>query len=245
MNRSVVFAVALLVIVVGAAWWFLSGGPVEEPVVDVPAPVAPVAAAPEPAEEALPALADSDGLARELAEGFGMLGATADGLLLQEELVRRFVRVADAVAGGSSPARDLGPLAPDAPFTVIESGDEIFVDPASYDRYDGVGDAIARIDADAAVAAYRHIEPLADEVYSDIVGESRAFRPVLLRALSVLLAVPVVTDPSELIDAINRYRYADTALESLSLPQKHLLRMGPANVGRIQARLRQIVRLLG
>lgn len=248
MNRSVVFAVVLLVVVVAVAWWFLGGGTAEEPVADAPAPVAPVAAvpaAPEPEEAPLPALADSDGLTRELAEGFGMLGPTTDGMLAQEDLVRRFVRVVDAVAAGSSPASDLGMLAPEELFTVIERGDEIFVDPVSFGRYDAIGEAIARIDADVAVAAYRTIEPLADEVYSEIVGEARAFRPVLMRALSALLAVPIVVDPPELIDAINRYRYADRALESLSLPQKHLLRMGSANVGRIQARLRQIARLLG
>jgi len=245
MNRTVAFAVALLVLVLGAAWWFMRSGPAEEPVADIPAPVAAAPTESDPEEEELPALADSDGLARELAERFGMLGATADGLLAQENLVRRFVRVVDAVASGSSPAGDLGALAPEAPFTVTETGDQIFVDPTSFDRYDAIGEAIARIDAEAAVAAYRRVEPLADEVYSEIIGEARAFRPVLMRALAQLLAVPVVADPPELIDAINRYRYADTALESLSLPQKHLLRMGPANVGRVQARLRQIARLLG
>lgn len=244
MNRSEAFAVLLLLFVVGAGWWFLRGGTSEEPVTEVPAPVAAVPAAPDPEVVALPALADSSGLVRELAQGFGMIGATADALLGQEDLVRRFVRIVDAVANGSSPAGELDMLAPEEPFTVIETGDEIFVDPVSFSRYDAVGEAIARIDADAAVAAYRNIEPLADEVYSEIVGEARAFRPVLMRALSALLAVPVVTNPTELTDAINRYRYADRALESLSLPQKHLLRMGPTNVGRIQAQLRQIARLL-
>ena len=111
----------------------------------------------------------------------------------RKDLVRRFVRVVDAIAGGSSPGSELGTLAPEQPFTVVETGNEIFVDPASFDRYDAVGEAIARIDADAAVAAYRLIEPLADEVYSEIVGEASAFRPVLMRALTALLAVPVVT----------------------------------------------------
>jgi hypothetical protein len=150
----------------------------------------------------------------------------------------------DAVASGGSPVADLWPLAPEQPFAVTEMGEQIFLDPTSYGRYDGVGAAIAGVDAEAAAAAYRQIEPLADQVYSDIVGQPSAFRPVLQRALSVLLAVPVVTDPPELVDAINRYRYADATLEELSLPQKHLLRMGPANVGRIQARLRQLSRLL-
>ena len=245
MNRSVALAAVALVLVIGIARWFMRGT-VEEPV--TPEVSAPVAAAPvveSPPPEPLPALTDSDELARELARGFGAFGEPAEGVLAQENLVRRFVRVVDAVASGGSPASDLGTLAPEEPFNVIESGEEIFVDPSSYGRYDAVAEGIARVDADAAVAAYRLIEPLADEVYSEMVGESRAFRPVLMRALSTLLAVPISQDPPELIDAINRYRYADTALESLSLSQKHLLRMGPANVGRVQARLRQIARLLG
>jgi hypothetical protein len=183
-------------------------------------------------------------MTRGLADGFGATGPLAAELLGQDELIERFVRVVDAVASGSSPAAELWPLAPEQPFAVTEMGEQVFLDPASYARYDGVGAAIAGIDAEAAVAAYRQIEPLADQAYSEIVGQPRAFRPVLRAALAQLLAVPVVSDPPELVDAINRYRFADATLEGLSLPQKHLLRMGPANVGRIQARLRQLDRLL-
>ncbi len=246
MNRPVAIAAVVLVLVVGATWWYMSGGDGEDLDAVAPAPVveAPPVAEPPPLTP-LPALEDSDSMARELAQSSGMLGAVAAGLLEQEELIRRFVRVADAIAGGSSPASDLSALGPDRPFAVTETADQIFMDPASYGRYDGVGEAIARIDAEAAVASYRLLEPLADQVYSEMVGEERAFRPVLLRALAALLAVPVVGDAPELVDAINRYRYADESLESLSLPQKHLLRMGPANIDRIQARLRQIARLLG
>ena len=245
MNRSVAIAAVALVLVLGLGWWFMRA-PAETPVAaEVPAPVVAAPAEEPPAPEPLPALVDSDDLARELARGFGALGEPADGVLAQEGLVRRFVRVVDAVASGGSPASDLGTLAPEEPFNVVETGEQVFVDPSSYDRYDDVAAGIARVDADEAVAAYRLIEPLADEVYSEMVGDSQAFRPVLMRALSALLAVPMPQDPPELVDAINRYRYADTALESLSLSQKHLLRMGPANIGRVQARLRQIARLLG
>ncbi|NKB87829.1 MAG: DUF3014 domain-containing protein [Acidobacteria bacterium] len=245
MNRTVGIAAGILVLVVGVAWWFLSSGSQPEPVVEpVPEVAAPVVEAPaEPVEE-LPDIGESDALTRDLAAGFGMYGVLAERLLGQEELVSRFVRVTDAVATGGSLERDLGLLAPSSAFDARRDGERFFVDPNSYARYDAVGEAIASIDAEAAAAAFRRIEPLADEVYTEIVGQPSEFRPVLVRALRVLLDVPVVLDPPELIDAINRYEYADESLERLTLPQKHLLRTGPANVGRIQARLRQLQRLL-
>jgi len=244
MNRTAAIAIAILAIAVGAGWLFMSRSVDEVPPAVVQAPPPAPARPPEVEAVALPDIAESDGMTRDLAAGFGMLGALAETLLGEEELLQRFVRVTDAVASGSSPAADLGLLAPEEPFRVTEDGEQFYVDPASFDRYDTVAEAIARIDADAAAAAYRQIEPLADQVYSEIMGQPSAFRPVLLRALSVLNTVPIANSPAELVDAINRYRYADEALESLTLPQKHLLRMGPANVGRIQARLRQLARLL-
>ncbi len=150
----------------------------------------------------------------------------------------------DAIATGSSPGGRLRPLAPTGPFEVQEIGDDLFVDPDSYGRYDRAAATIAAVDAEQAVSAYRAVETLCDEAYSDIVGTPSAFRPVLQQALQVLLDVPVVAEPPKLLDAVESYRYADENLERLSLPQKHLLRMGPANVARVQARLQQLAQLL-
>jgi hypothetical protein len=41
------------------------------------------------------------------------------------------------------------------------------------------------------------------------------------------------------------YEYSDQELESLSAAQRHLLRMGPRNALRIQAKLREIQNELG
>lgn len=245
MNRQTVIAVLLVLFAIGLGWWFLRGGAEEAPapaVVDAPAPP------PESTEAAAPTLPDLDGsdaLARELAVSFGLTDETAAQLLSGDGLIRTFVQVVDAIATGSSPGGRLGPLAPTGPFEVREIGDELFVDPGSYGRYDHAAATIAAVDAEQAIAAYRAVETLCDEAYSDIVGTPSAFRPVLQQALQVLLDVPVVSDSPRLLDAVESYRYADDQLERLSLPQKHLLRMGPANVGRVQARLRQLAQLLG
>jgi hypothetical protein len=41
------------------------------------------------------------------------------------------------------------------------------------------------------------------------------------------------------------YEYADRKLEALTPAQKQLLRMGPSNVARIQAKLREVQAALG
>lgn len=43
----------------------------------------------------------------------------------------------------------------------------------------------------------------------------------------------------------NYYEYPDEEIEGLSPAQRHLLRMGPRNVQRIQEKLREIQRALG
>ncbi len=239
MQRPALIAAALILLIVAGVWYFRGGDePVEEPVVAVePAPPPPPV---EPSEPALPSLDGSDGVLRQAASMLGLPPLLAKALE-EADVMRRFVAVVDAVASGESPAAQLPFLAPQEPFDAVYRDDTWHMDPGNYRRYDFVGDAVDGLDAGAAVDAFRRVESLADDAYAELLGEQRPFEPRLRRALSVLLETPVVNQPPELVDAVGRLTYRDEALEALSLPQKHLLRMGPQNVGKIQAKLRQML----
>jgi hypothetical protein len=55
----------------------------------------------------------------------------------------------------------------------------------------------------------------------------------------------VVEGPVELKEKIVSYQFADPGLEGLRPAQKHFLRMGPGNVRKVQAKLRQLAQALG
>ncbi len=240
MQRPALITAAIIVLIAAGVWYFRSGGepPVEEPTVAVEPLTSPL-----PVEEPRPALPGLDGSDDLLRSAAGMLGldAVLARALEDADVMRRFVAVVEAVASGESPGRHLSFLAPEEPFDAVYRNDAWHTDPGNYRRYDFVGEALAGIDARAAVSAFRRVEPLADTAYAELIGEARRFEPRLRQALGVLLATPVVNNSPELVDAVGRLTYRDEALEALSLPQKHLLRMGPQNVGRIQAKLRELL----
>ena len=63
---------------------------------------------------------------------------------------------------------------------------------------------------------------------------------VLIEAIDTLLDTPEVKMPVEVYTDSVMYKYADERLESLSDPQKQLLRTGPDNMRRIKAKLREL-----
>ena len=240
MQRPALITAAIILLIVAGVWYFRGSDkpPVEEPIVAVAPPSRPL-----PVEElapALPALDGSDDMLRRVAVMLGLAPVLAKSLE-DAGVMRRFVAVVDEVASGESPGRHLPFLAPEHPFDAVYRDDGWYMDPGSYSRYDFVGEALAGIDARASVSAFRGVESLADSAYAELVGEVQRFEPRLRLALGVLLRTPVVNTPPALVDAVGRLIYHDELLEALSLPQKHLLRMGPQNVARIQAKLREIL----
>jgi hypothetical protein len=259
-DRLPIAVVALLLVALGAfVWWRLSPGggeappveePVEPPLDEAPAPSVEPEPAPsaEPAEEVppmpLPTLDASDAWLRAEAAGLSP-HPSFPAWLASGDLVRRFVASADNVADGSSPRAHLPFLAPREPFRVTTRGDRTVVDPRSFARYDAVAEAVASLDAARCAALYRRAKPLVDEAFRALGPADASFDDRLARGVRVLLATPVPTGDEELVRPKVFYEYADPELESLDPAQKHLLRMGPANVRRIQAKLRELANALG
>jgi len=245
-GAAVVVAILLLA-VAGYVWLRRS--------VEPPAPPPPAAsAAPLPSAEPfatptpapLPPLEQSDALVRELARALSG-DATFLAWLGAEDLIRRLAAAVVAVNEGSPLHGPLDFLAPGAPFSVTERRGRTLIAPQSYARYDAVAGAVASIDVAAAVAALRRLEPLLDAGCREL-GQQQGFAPLLERALHTLLATPVPDGEIE-VRRVTRarvlYVFASPELEALRPAQKHLLRMGPENARRVQAKLRELLVALG
>jgi hypothetical protein len=243
---GLVAAAVVLVLGAGAAFYFLVlRKPKPEPPTPRPAVVAPPTATPTPAAS-LPPLDQSDAFVRELLGGLSSHGQLASWLAT-EGLVRRGVEALTAVADGSSPAAYLRFMGPQAPFSVIERRGKVYADPKAYARYDVVADVIESLDTAACASAFERLEPLLQHGLSEL-GARETVRARLARAIGVLGATPVPQGDPELRPverATTVYEYADPRLEALRPAPKHLLRMGPDNARRVQAKLRELSDALG
>ena len=237
-----------LMLVVGVAFWAF------RPRASPSSPPAPPEASARPAPSAtappvvLPPLDGSDGVVRDLAKALSAHPLFALWLA-QKELVRTFAAVVQNVVEGQSPRAHLGFLAPRSGFQVIErrSG-RLLLDPASYARYDGIGDAASSLDPEQCARVYRLLEPLFEAAYRELGHPEGGFAKALQAALGKLLEVPILQGEVPLVrveKAVVVYEFFDERIEALSIPQKHLLRMGPRNVALIQEKIRGLAQTLG
>ena len=210
-----------------------------EPVVTTPA-VSEVEPEPDPPPEIrLPELDASDGFVKQQIADLGLPAIWTN----RDDLVRRMAVVIDNASTGEYPRRQLGFLAPSGKFQIIEVGERLYVDPASYARYNRHIDVLESIDPSALVVLLALIEPLLGEALGEL-GNRSAAEGQIGRGIEQLLALPLLEGDVELVQPKVLYQYADAELEALSNLQKQVLRMGPLNVRRLQDYLSRLKPLL-
>jgi hypothetical protein len=234
----VVLAVALAAAAGGLVWWLRR---------DTAPPPAPGAAATAtPASPAAPASGPEVPAERMRA----LLDAvSADPgvrrLLGEPDLARRWALATDNVAEGIVPRRLLSAFAPQGPFAVVRRGGATYVDPASYRRFDAVGDAVASVDARALAAAWRALRPALDVAYRALGYPEGGIDRATARALARLETAPLRDGDVELVPGAGAtWAYADPRLEQLPDVERQLLRMGPRNTRIVQEKAREVSRAL-
>jgi hypothetical protein len=193
----------------------------------------------------LPPLDQTDPIVRDLVKQIASHPRVAAWLATQG-LIRNFVVVVSIIAEGRTPAGQLRVLRPSAGFHVVERGGDLYIDPSSYERYDGLAAAATSIDPAGAARLYATLKPRLEEAYRDLGAPDIPFDRTLERAIVLLLKTPIVDDPvrAEPQGGVG-YGFAAPDFEALPAAQKQLLRMGPRNVRTIQSSLRAIALALG
>lgn len=188
-------------------------------------------------------LANSDELLREMA---AELSSRPELLkwLLTEDLIRKFTAAVDNIANGHSPRKQIGFFKPKKDFMALESADLFHLDPAGYERYSQVAEVFASLDAPGFVKLYKQMKNAVQEAYQDLGYPDKDFTLTFLRAVDELLAVPVIEKDIILEKKLLSYVFVEPELERLSDAQKHLLRMGPVNIRKIQSKLEELKVLL-
>jgi hypothetical protein len=244
----------------GAAYYFLhqrdvlgswsTASPAPAPEAKAPAepkaePAERADAAPVPAEPApsLPALDNSDALARESVSG--LVGRKAfETMVHPSQIIRRIVATVDNLPRETAPRRVM-PLEPvPGAFGVSAAGEEATLAAENSRRYSAYVRVFQMLDARAVAQRYADSYPLFQRAYEELGFPGSRFHDRLLEAIDDMLEAPEPAGPVKLVRPKVLYQFADPELESLSAGQKIMLRMGAENAAKVKAKLREIRREL-
>jgi hypothetical protein len=235
----------------GVFYFFIYEKPAETPPVEQIQEEQPAQAPAEESviEEEVPELLQveldqSDDMVRSLAQVLSSHPEAASWLM-SKDLIRKFVGAVDNIANGLSPRSQVDFFNLEENFKVIEINGLYYLDHEGYDRYNLVGDVFSSLDSEGWVQLYDQSMLLIQEAYTDLGYPDEDFNKTLTAAIVELLKAPVVEGDILLEAKVISFAIADPRLENLSEAQKHLIRMGPENVRKIQAKLREIGLALG
>lgn len=159
-----------------------------------------------------------------------------------KNLIRTITATVVSIAEGKSPRTLLKFLAPTKGFRIEKKGNQLLIHPDSYRRFDFIANVISSLDAKKTVRLYNALRPLFQEAHRELGYSSGDFDEVLFRALVMTLKMPQIKGKVLLEEeetGIN-YLFFDENLEELNDFHKHLVRMGPDNVLKIQKKVREI-----
>lgn len=270
-RRAPLFLGLVLLAVAGLVIWFVQR-PAARPDL-APAPAVLSTAAPAPTQQASSSVEYpiSEVEARAVAAASGaaavdaaslpaalerLLGRLAVlGMLQGQDFPRRLVATVDNLGREAAPAQ-AWPVNPTAGrFLVREEAGHLVMDADNGLRYAPFVQVIESVDLRDAVALYLRWYPEFQQAYESIGFPGRHFNTRLVEVIDLLLATQVPAGPIEVVlPAIHGphqpprpwvlYEFADPSLRALSAGQHWLLRMGPVNQRRLQARLAEFRALI-
>ena len=129
---------------------------------------------------------------------------------------------------------------PEKPFRTYRQANKEWIDPASFKRYAPYVEVLESLETASLLQLYQEYKPAIEKIFAEIGSPSDSFDEKLEEAIDVLLDTPEVPFPVEVFTDSVMFKFADSQLESLTAPQKQLLRTGPENMRRIKAKLREI-----
>ena len=192
---------------------------------------------PEPEVATLPALNDSDTMVVAKIDEY--LSDSVMSLLVTDDVIRRGVVFIDNLAQGKVAKKHNPVIRPQESFSVTE-GDILTIDPNSYERYTPYVKIFTSMSAAQVVRMFEEYQPLINDAYTEIGYGDDEFKQTLNDAIDLLLDTPEPEGALPLLRDSVTYQYAFSEWEQLPAAQKQLLRMGPDNMKKVKAALRNI-----
>jgi len=247
LKTALIVAIPLIAVAGGLYWYHQRPPPAPPPVgpAATPAPAAPLplAALPEQEVRAAKALQSGEGSDARLRAQLGQLSARPEWLrwvAATPDLVESAVVILANVSDDDDPRKRLAPLRVEGPFDTLDSPSGTFESEASWHRFDADTEVIESLDARAVASLWRTLHPLLAVAYHSVarpgVSLDRAAGNALKRI--ELMQIPATTPAVKQVGKL--WLYADPNLESLGSMEKQLLRVGPVNARKLQAKAREL-----
>ena len=151
-----------------------------------------------------------------------------------DDLLRRTASYADGLSNGVLLSKIFPLSAPEGKFATHSSDGTIWLNAGNYERYDRTINTLISLPMDSMAKMFHFTRSLLENAFSEMGYNPRQMDGIILQAIDVILATPIVAEPIRLTRDSVVYKFADPALESLLPLQKQLLRTGPENTKRIQ-----------
>lgn len=270
---SIVVAGVLVIVLIVVVWSWLGGDDDDQDSLRQPAPVEvrdvePVQAEPEPIAESEEEDDTADSMPDsatpeptqieqepvvelpELDQSTPVLVDEAESRelntrpLRSEHLVRDLVIFAHNLSSGDVIRESATIRGPEARFTTQTVDDQLYIDEASYTRYNEMVEWFRNLDSERLVSVYSDYEALFSQAFAEIAHPDERFIEQLLEGIDVLLATPEPEGLLALSDDQVMYTFADPELEALPAAQKQMLRLGLENQRQVKRKLREIRALL-
>ena len=203
--------------------------------IEEPAPEPPPLP-PEPVEEPLPRLEESDDAVRD-AVGDIPLGTAGQQYLIPGNIIERSASLIYLMAQGDVPYKLLPVSRPKAAFPISDDGTQVVTDPTGFERYDALTQWLQSLDLESLLSSLEWFIPLFREAWSYYGEDPAAFDMAVVMTLDLVIATPEI-DLSEarLIRKEAVWIFEDPAIEGLAPIQKQVLRMGPENAEVVKAK---------
>jgi len=192
----------------------------------------------------LPELPASDAFVRDLVARLSSQPQLARWLVT-DDLIQRFVGVVVDLAGSSNPSAHVPFMIPPGDFTPERAGGRPVIDQTTHRRYDLISATFVSLDTERSVELYLQLRPLIQVAYGQLGIPDHDFDDLLALAIQNVQSAQVPEGPLEVVGRDGVYVFANPELEGRRGAEKALLRMGPSNTRRIQAKMAAFGTALG
>ena len=194
---------------------------------------------PPPALPPLPLLAKSDSFVID-ALAYLVNDKNLMKLFHTEQVIHNMVATIDSLPQQRVPV-NIMPFAPVAGhFAAAGAEDNLTISSRNAARYIPYVKIAEAVDSKKLVELYVRLYPLFQQAYEDLGYPGNSFNDQLIETLDDLLESPDVKEPVKLVQPKYFYLYADPDIESLSIGQKIMIRLGSKNAKLVKNKLLEI-----
>lgn len=161
-------------------------------------------------------------------------------LVVNESIIANMVASVVNTANGKLPENVTVLNAPKQKFSVFTQGDNQFITPESFTRYNVYAQTFSDIEVESLLRLLNDYNTEIITQFEQITPPNSDFNDTLAIAINELLDTPTVSLPIAVESDSVMYRFVNPQLESLSPAQKQLVRMGPDNMRIVKRKLREL-----